>query len=40
MPTTVRLPADDLGATTMRFNDIRGHRYAEIILIGGDPAGP
>lgn len=39
MTTSAELPHDDVGATLMRFDAIRGHRYAEIVLVGGDAAG-
>lgn len=35
---TATLPQDDTGATLTRFDHIRGDRYAEIFLVGGDPA--
>jgi len=38
MTQTAQLPADDRDATLMHFDDLRGTRYAEIILFGGDPA--
>ena len=31
-----KLPQDDAGAKLMRFEDIRGERYTEIFLIGGN----
>lgn len=33
------LPADDVDATLVRIDGVRGRRYAEIILIGADRAG-
>jgi hypothetical protein len=35
MKLSAKLPQDDRGAQLMRFEDIRGHRYTEIFLIGG-----
>jgi len=32
---SAKLPHDDIGATLMRFDNIRGQRYTEIFLIGG-----
>src|SRR5690348_9728831 len=34
---TATLPQDHVGAVLTRFEDIRGDRYAEIFLVGGDP---
>lgn len=31
------LPDDSVGATLMRFENVRGQRYTEIFLIGGNP---
>ena len=31
-----KLPQDDAGATLMRFDGVRGQRYTEIFLIGGN----
>jgi hypothetical protein len=32
-----KLPKDDVGAQLMRFEGIRGQRYTEIFIIGGNP---
>ena len=34
---TVTLPPDDARAKPMRFENVRGQRYTEIFLIGGNP---
>ena len=31
-----KLPKDDVGAELMRFEGIRGQRYTEIFIIGGN----
>jgi hypothetical protein len=36
MKLFAKLPHDDTGAKLMRFEDIRGNRYTEIFLIGGN----
>jgi len=36
MKLSAELPHDDEGAKLMRFENVRGHRYTEIFLIGGD----
>ena len=36
--TAKTLPDDGAGATLKRYGNTRGTRYAEVILIGGDPA--
>jgi hypothetical protein len=33
----VELPHDDIGATAMHVENLRGQRYAEIFLIGAEP---
>src|SRR4051794_12277983 len=38
MTQSAQLPADDRDATLMHFDDLRGTRYAEIILFGADAA--
>src|SRR3954452_9160042 len=38
MATSVKLPADDVGARKQRRDGIRGGRYGEIFLIGSDAA--
>ena len=35
MKLSAKLPHDDIGASLMRFEDVRGQRYTEIFLIGG-----
>jgi len=35
MKLSAKLPHDDTGAELMRFDNVRGHRYTEIFLIGG-----
>jgi len=35
MKLSAKLPHDDVDATLMRFENIRGRRYTEIILVGG-----
>src|SRR5690349_18937807 len=37
--STTTLPRDDTGATLTRFDHVRGDRYAEIFLVGGDTRG-
>ncbi len=39
MTTTTNLPPDDVGATLGRFDDVRGRRYGEIILLGAAAPG-
>ena len=40
MKLLAKLPQDDAGAKLMRFEDIRGQRYTEIFLIGGNALTP
>ena len=35
MKLFAELPPDDIGASLMRFDNVRTQRYAEIFLIGG-----
>ena len=35
MKLHAKLPKDDVGAKKMRFEGIRGQRYTEIFIIGG-----
>ena len=35
MKLSAKLPHDDVDATLQRFDNVRGHRYTEIFLIGG-----
>ncbi|MGZ4631230.1 MAG: hypothetical protein ACXV2G_01080 [Actinomycetes bacterium] len=35
MKLSAKLPHDDIGASLMRFENVRGQRYTEIFLIGG-----
>ncbi len=35
MKLSAKLPPDDKGAKVMRFENVRGQRYTEILLIGG-----
>ena len=36
MKLSAKLPHDDEGAQLMRFEDVRGQRYTEMFLIGGN----
>ena len=37
MKLHAKLPKDDAGATSMHFDGVRGQRYTEIFIIGGNP---